>query len=203
MAEAYFPLFINMNHRKVLIVGAGAIGARRAGVLAEFGAEVTVVAPAGTPEMERLEAKFGREAAETELRRETPKVKARRKVPETARGSIRWLRRTFRESDIWEHDIQEHDIRESGHNRPDFVIAATDDDELNGRIVRLCREAGIPVNHAGDKGQCDFFFPGIAREGNLVVGVSASGESHGLTRRAAAQLRQWLGRFCEEERKNQ
>ena len=40
-----FPLFINLNEKKVLIVGAGAIAARRATVLVEFGAQVTVVAP--------------------------------------------------------------------------------------------------------------------------------------------------------------
>lgn len=40
-----FPLFIDLKDKKVLIVGAGAIAARRATVLTEFGAKVTVVAP--------------------------------------------------------------------------------------------------------------------------------------------------------------
>ena len=40
-----FPLFIDLNEKKVLIVGAGTIAARRATVLVEFGAKVTVVAP--------------------------------------------------------------------------------------------------------------------------------------------------------------
>ena len=40
-----FPLFIDLKDKKVLIVGAGAIAARRATVLVEFGAKVTVVAP--------------------------------------------------------------------------------------------------------------------------------------------------------------
>ena len=44
-----FPLFIDLKDKKVLIVGAGAIAARRATVLVEFGAKVTVMAPeAGT-----------------------------------------------------------------------------------------------------------------------------------------------------------
>lgn len=200
MEEAYFPLFINMNHRKVLIVGAGAIGARRAGVLAEFGAEVTVVAPEGVPGMERLTEAAAKKAPEMQeatgaAAKEGPGMQ---EATEAAAGNIRWLRRSFREEDI----CRAGRMSQSGI-RPDFVIAATDDDELNSRIVKLCREAGIPVNHAGDKSQCDFFFPGIAREGNLVAGVTASGADHGLTRRAAAQLRQWLGRFCAEERENQ
>ena len=40
-----FPLFIDLKDKKVLIVGAGAIAARRATVLTEFGTKVTVVAP--------------------------------------------------------------------------------------------------------------------------------------------------------------
>ena len=40
-----FPLFIDLKDKKVLIVGAGAIAARRATVLVEFGAKVTVMAP--------------------------------------------------------------------------------------------------------------------------------------------------------------
>lgn len=40
-----FPLFIDLKDKNVLIVGAGAIAARRATVLTEFGTKVTVVAP--------------------------------------------------------------------------------------------------------------------------------------------------------------
>lgn len=40
-----FPLFIDLNGKDVLIVGGGSIAARRARVLLEFGAVVTVVAP--------------------------------------------------------------------------------------------------------------------------------------------------------------
>jgi siroheme synthase-like protein len=54
--QKYFPVFIDMNARSVLIVGAGEIASRRAGVLADFGAEITVIAPDGTEEMKLLEA---------------------------------------------------------------------------------------------------------------------------------------------------
>ena len=40
-----FPLFIDLKDKKVLIVGAGAIAARRATVLTEFVAKVMGVAP--------------------------------------------------------------------------------------------------------------------------------------------------------------
>lgn len=40
-----FPLFVSLCARKVLVVGAGAIAARRIGVLRAFGAQIVLVAP--------------------------------------------------------------------------------------------------------------------------------------------------------------
>lgn len=50
----FFPLFVDLTGRKILIAGAGTVAARRAGVLAEFGADVTVVAPDGTERMQEM-----------------------------------------------------------------------------------------------------------------------------------------------------
>ena len=43
--EIRFPLFIDLNGRKAVVVGGGAIACRRAGVLKAFGAQVILVAP--------------------------------------------------------------------------------------------------------------------------------------------------------------
>ena len=43
--EIRFPLFIDLNGRRAVVVGGGAIACRRAGVLKAFGAQVTLVAP--------------------------------------------------------------------------------------------------------------------------------------------------------------
>lgn len=51
---AYFPLFIEMDQKKVLVVGAGTVGARRIEALVEFGADVTVVAVEPDQRVERL-----------------------------------------------------------------------------------------------------------------------------------------------------
>lgn len=40
-----------------------------------------------------------------------------------------------------------------------FVIAATDDRELNHRISALCQEKGILINVVDDKDYCVFLFP--------------------------------------------
>ncbi|WP_300750611.1 siroheme synthase CysG [uncultured Oscillibacter sp.] len=58
-----------------------------------------------------------------------------------------------------------------------FVIAATDDREVNREIAALCWERGIPVNAVDDKEQCTFLFPALVKRGDLTVGVSTAGAS--------------------------
>lgn len=50
-----FPLFVSLEGRKVLIAGAGAIAARRVGVLERFGARVLVVAPENPAGLDSVE----------------------------------------------------------------------------------------------------------------------------------------------------
>lgn len=49
-----FPLFVSLAAKPVLIVGGGAIASRRARVLLEFGAAVTVVSPDISPEIQEM-----------------------------------------------------------------------------------------------------------------------------------------------------
>lgn len=50
MANGFrFPLFVDLSGKKAVVVGGGAIAARRVGVLLDFGAVVTVVSPALAP----------------------------------------------------------------------------------------------------------------------------------------------------------
>ncbi len=44
----YFPLFVNLEERKIVVVGAGKIAERRIGTLLSFGAQITVIAPEAT-----------------------------------------------------------------------------------------------------------------------------------------------------------
>lgn len=151
-ADAYFPLFFDVKHKRVLIVGAGRIAARRAETLTAFGAKVWVVAPSGSEQMERL----------------------------AGEGMVCWERRCFIPDDIAGCDL---------------VIAATDDAQVNGQVASCCRKRQVLVNHAGDKSQCDFYFPGVAREGSLVVGVTASGKDHRLASEVTGRLHSWLKQF--------
>ena len=58
-----------------------------------------------------------------------------------------------------------------------FVIAATDDTELNHRVSVLCRARNIPVNVVDDKDACSFIFPALVKRGALSVGISTGGAS--------------------------
>ena len=59
----------------------------------------------------------------------------------------------------------------------DYLIAATDDNELNARLFAVCREKHIPINVVDDKDKCDFIFPSVIKRGKLVTSVTSSGAS--------------------------
>jgi precorrin-2 dehydrogenase/sirohydrochlorin ferrochelatase len=68
----FFPLFIELRNRKVLVVGGGQVAERKVASLLQAQATVTVVAPDLTPHLKQL----------------------------AASGSIRALRRKFEEADL-------------------------------------------------------------------------------------------------------
>jgi precorrin-2 dehydrogenase/sirohydrochlorin ferrochelatase len=51
----YYPLFMNLEDRECLVVGAGAVAARKARSLLECGAKVTVIGENPVPSLRRLE----------------------------------------------------------------------------------------------------------------------------------------------------
>ncbi len=79
----------------------------------------------------------------------------------------------------------------------DLVITATGVEEADDLAWRLCRERHIPINVAADQSKCDFYFPGIARKGNLVAGVTAGGTDHRLVKRAVDSIRELFRQIPE------
>lgn len=94
-------------------------------------------------------------------------------------GKITILRRPFEPEDVEGMDI---------------VLAATNDKELNRRVYELCKQRAITVNVCSDGSLCDFYFPGVVRRGDVVVGVTASNTDHAL----AKTVRQRIDAFLEE-----
>lgn len=72
----------------------------------------------------------------------------------------------------------------------DIILACTDDRQLNRQIGEFCRERGIPVNVCDAREESGFWFPAIALNDELTMGLVGSGEDHNAVRQAAAVLRQ-------------
>lgn len=69
-----------------------------------------------------------------------------------------------------------------------FVIGATDDETVNGRIARDARALGIPVNIIDDPARCDFILPSIVERGDLSIAVSTGGRSPALAKKIRKEL---------------
>ena len=72
----------------------------------------------------------------------------------------------------FQREFQDEDIEGAA-----FVIAASNQEELNKHISELCHQKGILVNVVDDKERCGFLFPALVREGALTVGISTEGAS--------------------------
>lgn len=71
---------------------------------------------------------------------------------------------------------------------PSFILACTDDREINQEIGRCGREKGIPVNICDAPGDSDFIFPAVAAQGPLKIAVSTGGKCPGLAKRVRDEL---------------
>lgn len=90
--------------------------------------------------------------------------------------------------------VQPEAVRPEMANAYDFVVAATDDPELNHALAARCRERRIPVNVVDDKAYCSFLFPSLVQSGPLSVGISTGGASP----TAAVWLRKRIERLLPE-----
>ena len=55
-ARPYFPMFVDISHKKVVVVGAGTIAKRRIRTLVDFTENLTVIAPEVNPELLELQS---------------------------------------------------------------------------------------------------------------------------------------------------
>ncbi len=76
---------------------------------------------------------------------------------------------------------EQREFTDSDIEGKSFVIAATQDEQLNAHIYKLCSERHIPVNVVDDKDKCSFIFPSVIRKENLNIGISSGGASPAMT----------------------
>ena len=70
----------------------------------------------------------------------------------------------------------------------DMVCACTDDRKVNQQIGEACRQQ-IPVNVCDAREESEFWFPAIALNEELTMGLVGNGQEHGTVRKAAAVFR--------------
>lgn len=160
---SYFPMFIDIEGKHILVVGAGKIALRRVQTLLQFRARIKVIA------------------------KEIPKEQKEAFHLLVSEGKIVLEEKAFEESDLTEAFF--------------LVLAATNVKKLNYEICMLCRKRKILANTATDRTDCDFYFPAVAVQEELVVGITGDGSDHRKVAETAARIRKVLE--MEHEEKNQ
>lgn len=79
--------------------------------------------------------------------------------------------------------FEERSFQESDLENIDFVIAATNDKEVNASIKKLANQRQILVNAADQPDLCDFYLGSIINKGNMKIAISTNGKSPVLARR--------------------
>ena len=145
---SYFPMFIDIEGKHILVVGAGKIALRRVQTLLQFRARIKVIA------------------------KEIPKEQKEAFHLLVSEGKIVLEEKAFEESDLTEALF--------------LVLAATNVKKLNHEICMLCRKRKILANTATDRTDCDFYFPAVAVQEELVVGITGDGSDHRKVAETAA-----------------
>jgi siroheme synthase-like protein len=100
-------------------------------------------------------------------------------------GRITHVARPFRESDV------------EGKR---LVFAATDDTDVNRRVIEACRERGILCSAADENWpDGDFVMPAITRKAGLIVTVSSGGRSCRQARVVKDRLAGMIDELTERE----
>ena len=151
MGGYYFPMFVDISTKRILVIGGGKIAARRVRTLLKFAEHIEVTAPEICDEKE---------------------------VPQAVWSSRKVL---------------EEDLKDTSDflNGADIVLTATDDRELNQKIVSACRMRKILVNTADDKSLCDFYFPAVTEKDGVVIGMNSGGKSPKTVRKVREYLEKY------------
>jgi precorrin-2 dehydrogenase/sirohydrochlorin ferrochelatase/precorrin-6A/cobalt-precorrin-6A reductase len=143
----WFPFFRNIQGKRAVIAGGGAVALRRVKTLLHFDCSIVIIAP-------ELHGELAAAAAANP-------------------GSVSVALRPFALEDC----------------RGDFVLALTNDRELNRRISLECRRKDIPVSVADCREESTFYFPAVILWDKMVAGLSSGGTDHALVRKTADRLR--------------
>lgn len=100
-------------------------------------------------------------------------------------GFIEWINREYQKGDCKDAVI---------------VLSCTNSRSVNQAIYEEACQTTNYYNICDCKEQCSFYFPGIARKEQVVVGITANGGNHTLARMITKKMQAFLEQESEEGR---
>lgn len=158
---AFFPFFVDLKGQKVVVAGGGKVALRKVMALAEYGADITVVAENCCKElMEYLN-----------------------------QGKILIIKTKYNyisgTDEGKEAFYEQLAFYMAGAK---VAILATDDAALNHVAALWCRKNGILVNTVDQIEDCDFLFPALVHRDEVTIGITTGGNSPLLASRMRKEL---------------
>lgn len=162
----FYPLFLDLSRRRVLVVGLGEVGRRKLRGLLAAGdsgpAHLLLIDPGQA--LDDLPADL-REAL----------------APLLETGRVVYARRALEETDL---------------DQADLVFAATASRDENARLATRCAARRIWCNVITDPEAGDCIVPALARSGDLLAAFSTQGQSPALARALKGELEAVLTRWA-------
>ena len=153
----WFPLFVNLENKKVLVIGGGKIAYKKITKILEYSANVTIVA-------EKIEE-------EKLLQLENVKIVDNKRIEN--------------DKDTIEELVKDYFL----------VIAATNDEELNENIAKICDSRGILVNNISSKTEMNAMFGGIVKNDEFQIAVSTGGKNCRRSRAMKSEIQKILDKI--------
>lgn len=156
----HFPLYIDISHKNILVIGGGRIADRRITTLLSFGPSITLLSPDASELLQSY----------------------------AAEGKLEWVQDSF-PNNPYRLPKNNAATSFMDFKKFDMILAATNKRKVNHAIYQLAKKESIPVNVCDCQAECDFFFPAIIESRHAVASVSANGRDHALVRKLAANIR--------------
>ena len=172
---AYFPIFIEIEKKKCLVVGGGKVALRKVETLLRYDAQVHVVSREICAEIRALLPPEN--IYEEELLPLPGDTNAGEQLPESSCGP--------------EWPLPDHFTGAA------LVVAATGSREVNHRVAQFCRERRIPVNVADAPEECTFFFPAVVKKGDISIGVNTGGKSPAVSSQVRRDIEKAIPDYYE------
>ena len=153
----WFPLFVNLENKKILVIGGGKIAYKKITKILEYSANVTIVT-------EKIEE-------EKLLQLEDVKIVDNKRIEN--------------DKDTIEELVKDYFL----------VIAATNDEELNENIAKICDSRGILINNISSKTEMNAMFGGIVKNDEFQIAVSTGGKNCRRSRAMKSEIQKILDKI--------